>query len=85
MPKLRDPKTGVTVTCEGDLAKRYQSRGWVTPEDFVALGDEAELEEVEGEASADDVAPEEPAAEDEPAADDAKEEKPATRSSARRK
>ena len=29
MPRLRQPETGLVVSCEGDLAARYQSRGWV--------------------------------------------------------
>lgn len=29
MPKLRNPETGTVVGCEGSLAARYLSRGWV--------------------------------------------------------
>ncbi|MBB5748539.1 hypothetical protein GGQ69_000828 [Micrococcus sp. TA1] len=28
--RLRNPGTGLVVSCEGDLAARYQSLGWVS-------------------------------------------------------
>jgi len=30
--RLRNPETGLVVSCEGDLAARYQSRGWEAPD-----------------------------------------------------
>lgn len=29
MPRIKNPETGLVVSCGDDLAARYQSRGWV--------------------------------------------------------
>lgn len=69
MTRLRNPGTGLVVSCEGDLAARYQAQGWV-PADAVAQ-------------PAREAAPKKPATST--AEEPADEDKPVTRRSTRRK
>lgn len=38
--RLRDPKVGTVVRCEGDLAAYFQARGWVDAETPVETPDD---------------------------------------------
>lgn len=89
LPRLRNSETGLVVHCEGDLAERYQSRGWVLADAQDEPAVEAASEEPQTETPDDKPQPDEPedaavAVDVEPAVE-AQDEKPARRSQARRR
>lgn len=86
MPRLRNSETGLVVSCEGDLAERYQARGWVLADAKAEPAVEAASEEPQtDDASTDEIQPEEPAEPQAEPAVEVEEEKPARRGQARRR
>ena len=67
--RLRNPGTGLVVSCEGDLAARYQSLGWVSADAEARPARKAAAEKPEVKQSEDST----------------EEDKPVTRRSTRRK
>lgn len=73
MPRLRNTETGLVVSCEGDLAERYQSRGWVLadakdePAVEVASEEPQEVDQADAEAETPDEADEAEAVDEKPA------------------
>lgn len=49
--ELRNPGTGLVVSCEGDLATRYQAQGWVPTDDGAKPAPKAAAEKPEAESA----------------------------------
>jgi len=58
--RLQDPETGLVVTCEGDLAESFQSRGWVALDEATELADETASGKSQKDAPTDDAADDKP-------------------------
>ncbi|YCK81402.1 hypothetical protein M1D89_20395 [Arthrobacter sp. D3-18] len=85
MPRLRNSETGLVVHCEGDLAERYQSRGWLLADAKDEPAVEVASEEPQNE-TPDNLEEAAAPVDVEPAVEvEVQDEKPARRSQARRR